>query len=208
MRMLMIDDHTVVRNGIGQLLSSRIPLTFDGASTGQEGLLKLQSASYDFVLLDISMPGSSGLEVLKQIKCQFPNLPVLIFSMHPEEHFAVRMLKNGASGYVTKDCDPQELITAIQVVVQGKRYLSNSQRELVLDSLSQPNTDGSVHSLLSDRELQIAMMIASGKQVGQIADELALSIQTISTYRTRLLTKMNLKTNAELTSYLIRYGLV
>jgi len=208
MKLLMIDDHTVVRKGICQLLSARMEIDFDEASSGQEGVAKVSANSYDVVLLDISMPGRNGLEVLKQIKTIAPKLPVLIFSMHPEEHFALRALKNGASGYLTKDCEPGDLITALQQVLQGKRYLSSNLHELVLDSLTQPAGEAEPHSTLSDREFQIASMIASGKQASQIAEELSLSVQTISTYRARLLTKMNLKTNAELTAYFIRHELV
>ena len=204
----MVDDHVVVRKGIAQLLSSRLEIAFDEASSGQEGLAKVASDSYDLVLLDISMPGRDGLEVLKQMRVAAPRLPVLIFSMHPEGHFALRALKNGASGYLTKDCDPDELTAAVRQVVTGRKYLSSDLQQLALGALAHDLGHHDPHELLSDREFQIATLIASGKTVGQVALDLALSVQTVSTYRARLLTKMQMKNNAELTSYFVRRGLV
>ncbi|MDR3580107.1 MAG: response regulator transcription factor [Oryzomonas sp.] len=208
MKILMIDDHTVVRRGVCQLISSRVEVEFDEASSGQEGLQKIAHNAYDIVLLDISMPGRNGLEILKLMKASAPRLPVLILSMHPEEHYAVRALKNGASGYITKDCTPDELIAAVQQVAGGKKYISPNLQSLAIDALSHDSTEGNLHDVLSDREFQIASLIATGKTVGQIAEELSLSVQTISTYRARLLIKMNMKTNAELATYCIRLGIV
>lgn len=208
-KILMVDDHAVVRKGICQIISSRMKVVeFDEATSGQEGLLKVTSNSYDIVLLDISMPGRNGLEILKQMKTALPKLPVLILSMHPEDHYAIRALKNGASGYITKDCEPSELVDAVRRVADGKKYISRNLHNLAIDALSCDSEEKSLHGFLSDREFQIASFIATGKTVGQIAEELALSVQTISTYRTRLLGKMNMKTNAELTSYWIRQGIV
>lgn len=209
MKILMVDDHTVVRKGIGQLLSARMEaVEFDEAASGQEGMSKVSGNQYDIILLDISMPGRNGLEILKLIKAMSPRLPVLILSMHPEDHFALRALKNGAAGYITKDCEPDELIAAVRQVANGKRYVSSNLHDLAIDALTHTVTERDLHDSLSDREFQIASLIASGKTVGQVADELSLSVQTISTYRSRLLIKMNMKTNAELTSYFVRQGLI
>jgi len=162
---------------------------------------------YNLVLLDIAMPGGGGLELLKQLKSEKPDLPVLMLSMYPEEQYAIRTLKAGASGYLTKESAPDELIAAIRKVHQGGKYVSSSLAEKLAMYLD-TEMEKPVHELLSDREFQVILMIASGKTVSEIASELSLSVKTISTNRSRALTKMGLKTNAEITYYVIKHGLI
>jgi DNA-binding NarL/FixJ family response regulator len=208
MRVLVADDHGIVRRGIMQILAE-IPCikVVDEAANGQEALAKAGKAGYDLMLLDISMPGRNGLDVLKQIKAEKPRLPVLILSMHPEEQYALRALKAGASGYLTKESAPDELIAAVQKILEGGKYVSQSLAERFITELSNP-TDKPPHALLSDREYEILCKIASGRTVTEIGDELALSVKTVSTYRTRILEKMNMKNNAEITRYVLENGLV
>jgi len=180
---------------------------FGEASTGEEALSKVWKDKWDVVILDITMPGRTGLEVLKEIKQSRPKLPVLVLSMHPEDQFAVRVLKAGASGYMTKESAPEELVGAIKKVMAGGRHVSPSLAELMAAYLTM---DGQrpPHELLSNREFQVMRQIASGKTVSQIARELSLSVRTISTYRARILEKMCLKSNAALTHYAFQHQLV
>ncbi len=207
-RVLIADDHAIVRRGIRQILAE-IPSieSIDEATNGQEVLSKVAKNRYGLVLLDISMPGRSGLDVLKQLKADNPRLPVLILSMHPEEQYAVRAIKAGASGYLTKESAPDELIAAVQKIIQGGKYVSQSLAERFVSELSKP-AEKALHEILSDREYEIMCMIASGKTVSQIGDELALSVKTVSTYRARILFKMNMKNNAEITRYAIENALL
>jgi DNA-binding NarL/FixJ family response regulator len=205
---LIADDHAIVREGLKQILSESSDLVVvDEASTGQEVLEKINKNDLDLVVLDIAMPGRGGLDILKEIKTQKPRLPVLMLSMYPEEQYAVRVLKSGASGYLTKESAPGELVKAIRQISQGKKYISPTLAEkLAIDLEISP--DRLPHETLSDREYQVMCMIASGKTLKEIADELSLSIKTISTYRSRILEKMHMKTNAELTHYAIKNRLV
>ncbi|HET6515175.1 MAG TPA: response regulator transcription factor [Thermodesulfovibrionales bacterium] len=207
-KILIADDHAIVRKGLKQILAD-IPdmVVVDEASNGYEALRKALRDDYDVILLDISMPGKSGLDVLKELRNERPKLPVLMLSMHPEEQYAVRVLRAGASGYLTKESAPDELIAAIRKVLQGKKYVSTSLAEkLVLDL--EAASEKPLHETLSDREFQVMRMLASGKTVGEISIELSLSVKTISTYRSRILEKMKLKNNAELTHYAIQNRLV
>ncbi len=207
-RILIADDHAIVRRGLKQILSD-IPEVeaIDEASNGQEALAKLGKSNYNLVLLDISMPGRSGLDVLKQIKAERPGQQVLMLSMHPEEQYAVRALKAGASGYISKESAPEELIIAAKKILSGGRYVSASLAERFASELNR-GIEKAPHETLSDRELEIMLMIASGRTVKEIGNELALSIKTVSTYRSRILAKMNLKNNAEITRYAIENGLL
>jgi DNA-binding NarL/FixJ family response regulator len=207
-KILIADDHAIVREGLKQILSESSDLVVvDEASTGQEVLEKIHKNDLDLVVLDIAMPGRGGLDILKEIKTQKPRLPVLMLSMYPEEQYAVRVLKSGASGYLTKESAPGELVKAIRQISQGKKYISPTLAEkLAIDLEISP--DRLPHETLSDREYQVMCMIASGKTLKEIADELSLSIKTISTYRSRILEKMHMKTNAELTHYAIKNRLV
>jgi two-component system, NarL family, invasion response regulator UvrY len=207
-KILIADDHAIVREGLKQILSESPDLVVVAeASTGQEVLEKIAKNDLDLVVLDIAMPGRGGLDILKEIKSQRPRLSVLMLSMYPEEQYAVRVLKSGASGYLTKESAPAELVKAIRQISQGKKYISPSLAEkLAIDLEISP--DRPPHETLSDREYQVMCMIASGKTLREIADGLSLSIKTISTYRSRILEKMNMKTNAELTHYAIKNRLV
>jgi len=207
-RILIADDHAIVRIGLKQILSETSDLMVAGeAGDGRELIYKIYKHKYDMVLLDISMPGRGGLEVLSEIKKKKPLLPVLILSMHPEEQYAVRALKTGACGYLTKQSAPDELISAIRKVLRGGKYVTASLAERLASEIK-IGVEKPRHDILSNREFQILCMIASGKAVKQISDELSLSVKTISTFRCRILKKMNMKNNAELTHYAIQNHLV
>lgn len=208
-KVLIADDHAVVRSGLKQILDES-----DGeihvagqAVNGREVLEKVQAEDWDVLVLDITMPGRSGLDILKDLRQLKPTLPVLILSMHAEEQFATRMLKAGASGYLNKESAPEELVKAIRKIYGGGKYVSPAHAERMVAELN-ADTDKPPHELLSDREYEILCLIASGKTPTQIAKELSLSVKTISTYRARILEKMNLSTNAQLTHYGIKNRLV
>lgn len=207
-RILIADDHAIVRRGLKQILTE-IPgvAAIDEAANGQEVLAMVNKEDYALVLLDISMPGRSGLDVLKQLRAERPGVSVLMLSMHPEEQYAVRALKAGAAGYLTKESAPDELIMAARKILAGGRYVSASLAERLAYDLDRPS-DKPPHEILSDREFQILRMIASGKTVKEIGEGLALSVKTVSTYRARILAKMRLKNNAEITRYAIENGLL
>ena len=206
-KILIADDHTVVRRGLEQIIAETPDIVVTGeASNGWEVLDKVSNGNYDEVILDIAMPGKDGMEVLNQIKHEKPELPVLILSMYPEEQFAVRALRSGASGYLTKESAPDELVSAIRKVSTGGKYISSALAEKLAFLLQ--NMERPLHEALSDREYKVMCLIASGKTVTEIATELSLSIKTISTYRSRVLEKMNLKNNAELTHYAIKNQIV
>jgi len=208
MRILIADDHAVVREGVKRILTSIDNGAVVGeASNGQELLAKSTAEAWDVVLLDISMPGRNGLDVLRQLKTSCPLLPVLVFSMHTEPQYAMRAFKSGAAGYLTKESIPEELVSAVRKVVQGGRYVSPAMAEYLVDELASP-TEAPPHSRLTNRELQVLCLLASGKTVSQIGTELALSVKTVSTHRSRILDKMRLKTNAELIRYAIWHRLV
>jgi two-component system, NarL family, invasion response regulator UvrY len=207
-RIFIADDHAVVREGLKHILSEMPDVLVAGeAGNGQEVLEKVGRKEYDLILLDIAMPGRDGLEILKDLKLQKPKLPVLILSMFPEEQYALRALKSGASGYLTKDSIPDELIKAVRKILKGGKYISSSFSDKLLFSFDS-DAEKPIHETLSDREYQVLRMIASGRTLQSIADELSLSVKTISTYRTRILEKMGMKNNAELTHYAIKLNLV
>ena len=207
-RILIADDHTLVREGLKQILSDLPDMAVsDEARNGKEVLDKVRESDFDVILLDISMPGQSGLDILKQIKLLKPKLPVLILSMYPEEQYALRTLSAGAAGYLTKNSIPDELIEALRTVSLGKKYITLSLAEKLAFDLD-VNAKKLPHERLSDREYQVMCMIASGKTVSQIAREISLSVKTISTHRAHILKKMKMKNNAELTHYAIKHGLV
>ena len=207
-RVLVADDHTIVREGLKQILSDTPDIEVaDEAANAKEVITKVNDSDYDLVLLDISFPGRSGVDVLKQLKCLKPKLPVLILSMYPEEQYAVRSLRAGASGYVTKESASDELIAAIRQVTKGKKYITTSLAERLVFELEKDYGD-QPHEILSDREYQVMCLIASGKTVKEIAEALSLSVKTISTHRSRILRKMAMRNNAQLTHYAIKHGLV
>lgn len=208
MRILITDDHAVVRQGLKQILAAEFKKAeFGEAGNAQESVKQVAEGKWDVVILDVTMPGRSGLEALKDIKQLRPKLPVLMLSMHPEDQFAVRMLKAGASGYMTKESAPEELVGAVRKVISGGRYVSSALAEKMASYLS-IDVQTPPHERLSDREFLVLRMIASGKTVGAIAKELSLSVKTISTYRTRILEKTGMANNAELTHYAIQNQLV
>jgi DNA-binding NarL/FixJ family response regulator len=207
-KILIADDHAIVRSGLKQIVAETADIIVsDEASTGQEVLKKVRSNKYDIVVLDISLPDRDGLDILKQIRKEKPNLPVLVLSMHPEEQYAVRVLNAGGAGYLTKESAPDELITALRRVSSSRRYISNSLAEHLAFRLKR-NADKPLYETLSDREYQVMCKIASGRTVKEIAGELSLSVKTVSTYRSRILAKMGMANNAELTRYAIKQGLV
>jgi len=208
LRLLIADDHPIVRRGLKQIIAETSDMVVaDEASNGWEVLSKVRATNYDVVLLDISMPGRSGVDILRELKNERPGLPVLILSIHPEEQYAVRALRAGASGYLTKKSAPDELVAAIRKVSMGGKYVSSSLAEKLASDL-ESGDEQLLHNNLSDREYQVMLLIASGKTVTEIADELSLSIKTISTYRSRILEKMKIKNNAELTYYAMKNQLV
>jgi DNA-binding NarL/FixJ family response regulator len=200
-RFLIADDHAVVRQGLRRMLEQEFPgAAFGEAATGAEILEALQEKEWDLVILDISLPGRNGLEVLKEVRKRRPRLPVLVLSMFPEEQFAVRALRAGAAGYLTKQGAPEETLSAVRKALRGGRYVTPSQAEKLAEEVA-AGSERPSHETLSDREYEILRLIASGKTVTAIAEELALSVQTVSTYRTRVLEKMRMSTNAELSDY-------
>jgi DNA-binding NarL/FixJ family response regulator len=207
-RVFIADDHAIVRAGLKQILAEERDISVVGeAETGLDAIKLFRKSRCNVLLLDISLPDRNGIEVLKQIKDDKPELAVLMLSMHREDQYAIRSLKAGASGYLTKQSAPRELVGAIRQVAAGQRYVS-AQLAQVLAAQIGDDHDKPAHENLSDREYQTLMMIASGKTVSEIAKELSLSVKTISEYRSRLLAKMNLKTSAELTHYAIRNQLI
>jgi DNA-binding NarL/FixJ family response regulator len=208
MKILLADDHAVVRQGLKLILADHFKkAVFGQARNATEALFRIAKEHWDVLVLDITMPGRSGLEILQDVKRLRPKLPVLVLSMHPEDQFAVRMLKAGAGGYMTKESADEELVGAIKKVVDGGRYISPSLAERMASYLS-VDVQKAPHERLSDREFQVLRMIASGKTVSQIGRELSLSVKTISTYRARLLEKMDMKNSAELTHYAVQHNLV
>jgi len=207
-KILIVDDHPIVRKGLKQLLEEAKDIfVADEAVCGREVLEKVKKNDYDVILLDISLPDISGLEILKELKLEKPEINILILSMHSEEQYAVRTLRSGASGYLTKEKLPEELIMAIRRVAGGKKYISPSIAELLAFNLEE-GTKKAAHEVLSDREFRVMCMISAGKTLKDIGEELSLSIKTISTYRSRILTKMNMKNNSEIIRYAIENKLV
>jgi len=202
-RILIADDHAIVRRGLKQILAETPDLQVTGeASDGAEAMKKVRENEYEVVVLDITMPGRSGLEVLKELKAQRPELPVIVLSVHPEEQYAVRVLRAGADGYLTKVRAPEELVAAIRAASAGKKYITPSVGERLARELDL-RTGKPRHERLSDRELDVMLMIASGKAVKEIAHELSLSPKTVSTYRSRLLEKLGVRSDANVTRYVI-----
>lgn len=207
-KVIIADDHPVVRRGLKQILADELDITAVGEANNSQELLKLLCDQHcDVVVLDITMPGRDGLEALKEIRRERPKLPVLVLSIHPEDQFGLRVLKAGAAGYMTKETAPDELVKAIRKVFAGGKYLSPTLAEKIAFDLDR-DTLKPPHTTLSDREYAVMCLLASGKTVSEVSRELSLSVKTVSTHRTRILDKMRMKTNAELTHYAIKNRLV
>jgi two-component system, NarL family, invasion response regulator UvrY len=204
---LIVDDHTIVRQGLKQILTETSDIIAAAeASNGHEAIRQVRQATFDVVLLDVSMPEMDGLSVFTLLKQEKPNLPVLVLSMYPEEQYAVRFLQSGAAGYLTKESASEELIGAIRKVAQGGKYITLALAEKLAFAFGD-QSERPPHEVLSDRELQVMLLIGAGKSVGEIAGELNLSVKTVSTYRTRVLEKLTLKSNAEIIRYALQSGL-
>lgn len=205
---LIVDDHQLMRQGLRQILEDTDDIVAaDEAQDGQQAIEKVRARHFDLVLLDVAMPGMDGLAAIHLLRQEQPDLSVLVLTMYPEEQYAVRFLKAGAAGYLTKDSASEELITAIRKIAQGGRYVTMSLAEKLVQYLD-VDSSRPAHEVLSDREYQVMRMIASGQTNSEIAAELSLSVKTVSTYRTRILTKLGLRNNAEIMQYAVREGLV
>ena len=204
----IVDDHSIVRAGFREMLSDAdgIRIAFEAAS-GEEALERLRQKEVSVLLLDLSLPGQSGVDVLRYVRQRYPDLKVLVLSGYPEERYALTMIRNGAAGYLCKDCERDELLRAVRTVSAGRRYLSARTADLLADGLLSEGS-GPPHESLSEREMQVFLRLARGETVGDIAQSLHLSVKTVSTYRTRLLEKLNLASNAELAAYAIGHGLM
>ncbi len=207
-KILIADDHPVVREGLRQILARSSDMTVGGeALNGQEVLEKIAAEEWDVLVLDIGMPGRDGLEVLKDVHREQPDLPVLVLSMYPEEQVAIRALKAGAAGYMNKETAPKELVNAIKKIYDGGKYVSTALAEKLASSLD-AHAKAEPHESLSDREFQVFRLLASGKEVNEIAEELFISVKTVRTYRDRIHEKLNLKNDVELARYAMKYGLL
>ena len=207
MKILIADDHSVVRRGLINILADDFPhATIEDAKDGAELLQKACNNDWDIIISDISMPGRSGMEILKELKDLVPKIPVLILSIHSPEQYAVRTIKAGAAGYLTKESAPEELVKIVKHIISGRKYITPEIAEMLADSYNDSNKP--IHENLSDREFEVMKLIASGKTVSEIANILSLSVNTISTYRSRIMEKMHMATNAELTHYTISNKLI
>ena len=207
-RILIADDHSVVRQGLQQIVSEHPNMVVAAeAVSGEEALELVRSNEFDVAILDIAMPGRGGLDILRDLRAARPNMKVIVLSMYSEEQYAVRILRDGASAYLTKTSAPDELVLAIETVAAGRRYITPSIADRLAGYI-EDSTTRPAHELLSDREMQVLVLIGSGKTVREIAEELTLSVKTVSTYRSRLLEKMALASNADLIRYAIHHRLV
>ncbi|MDH5217402.1 MAG: response regulator transcription factor [Gammaproteobacteria bacterium] len=208
MNILIVDDHAIVRTGLRQIIAEEDPgISVMEAGDATETMRTLREQKVDLVTLDINLPGKNGIELLKQIKSEFRTMPVLILSMHSEDQYAIRAIKNGASGYLTKDSAPDLLLTAIQKVLSGGRFITPELAEKLVNAIDK-DSDSPAHDVLSDREFEVLRHIAEGKGVSEIGEILHLSTKTISTYRSRLLQKMGLKNNSEIIHYALKNGII
>ena len=207
-RLAIVDDHSIVRAGFREMLANELGISVElEAASGEEALKLLREKPCDVLLLDLSLPGQSGIDVLRTVRQHYEQMKVLVLSGFPEERYALPMMRNGANGYLCKDCEREELLKAIRTVAQGRRYISGKTAELLAGSLV-GETEAAPHESLSERELQVFLRLAKGETVSTIADVLNLSVKTVSTYRSRLLEKLEVSSNAELATYAYHNGLV
>ncbi len=207
-RVVIVDDHAIVRAGLRQFLDEQSDLEVVGeAANGREALDLVRKGGIDVIIMDLSMPDQNGVDALAAIKARAPELPVLILSGYPEAHYATNLLRQGASGYLNKECDPAEIVTAVRTVSRGRKYITPTVAELLADQLH-AGADKPLHEQLSEREFQVFLRLAQGETIGVIADSLSLSVKTVSTYRTRIMEKMSLESNSDLTYYALKNGLI
>jgi two-component system invasion response regulator UvrY len=207
-RVGIADDHAIVRSGLRQYLADQVDLRVTGeACNGREALELARAGEVDVLLMDLSMPDESGVDALAAIKARFPDLPVLILSGFPEAHYATTLLRQGAAGYLNKECDPDEIVQAIRTVARGRRYITPGVAELLADGAA-GDSDKLPHESLSERELQVFLRLAKGETIGHMAESMFLSVKTVSTYRSRILEKMSMKSNADITTYALRNNLI
>lgn len=207
-RVGIVDDHSIVRSGLRHFFSEHVDLRVAGeAASGREAIDLVRDTELDVLVMDLSMPGQSGIDALAMIRAKAPDVGVLILSAYPEAHYAMNLIRQGASGYLNKECDPLEIVQAIRTIALGKRYISASVAELLAQQLDQ-GIQGPPHEQLSEREFQVFLKLARGRSASEIADELSLSVKTISTYRTRLMEKLGLNSNSDLTYYALKNQLI
>ena len=204
----IVDDHAIVRSGLRQFLSEHVDLRVVGeAANGREAIDLVREQEIDVLLMDLSMPGQSGIDALAMIRAKAPDVGILILSGYPEEQYAVNLIRQGASGYLNKECEPMEIVNAIRTISLGRRYISPSVAELIAQQLNRKE-GSAAHDLLSEREFQVFLKLAKGETAGEIANALSLSVKTVSTYRTRLMEKMGLASNSDLTYYALKNKLI
>ena len=204
----IVDDHAIVRSGLRQFLSEHVDLRVVGeAANGREAIDLIRNAEVDVLLMDLAMPGQSGLDALAMLRAKAPEMGILILSGYPEEHYAISMIRQGASGYLNKECDPKEIVEAIRTIALGRRYVTPGVAELLAQQLNRKD-DAPVHEQLSEREFQVFLKLARGETAGDIAKSLSLSVKTVSTYRTRLMEKIGLASNSDLTYYALKNRLI
>jgi two-component system invasion response regulator UvrY len=209
MRILIADDHAVIRKGLKHILLEEFPsAVIVEASDAEDIIKKTLSGDWDVIICDLSMPGRSGLDVVQHVKQNFPKIPVLILSIHPEEQYAIRAIRTGAAGYLSKDAAPEELVRAIRRVMLGRKYVSASIADKLADELDQDGVHKAPHEILSQREFDVFLLIASGKSVSDISEKFSLSVTTVSTYRARIMVKMKMRSNADLTRYALDNKLI
>ncbi|MES3010305.1 MAG: response regulator transcription factor [Pseudomonadota bacterium] len=205
----IVDDHAIVRSGLRQFFSEQVDLRVMGeAASGSEAIDLVRNTELDVLVMDLSMPGQSGIDVLAMLRAKAPDLAILILSGYPEEHYAVNLIRQGASGYLNKECDPMEIVNAIRTVSLGRRHLTPAVAELLAQQLNRKDDTSHPHEQLSEREFQVFLKLAKGETAGDIAKTLSLSVKTVSTYRTRVMEKMNLASNSDLTYYALKNKLI
>ncbi|MDP4077488.1 response regulator transcription factor [Acidovorax sp. A1169] len=204
----IVDDHKIVRAGLRQFLADHVDLRVEGeASNGREAIDLIREHDIDVLVMDLAMPGQSGLDAMSMLRAKAPDMGILILSGYPEEHYAINLIRQGASGYLNKDCKPADIVEAIRVIALGKRYLTPTVAELLAQQLNRPG-ERPAHEHLSEREFQVFLKLAQGANVGDIAEDLSLSVKTVSTYRTRLMEKLHLDSNSDLTYYALKNNLI
>ena len=207
-RIGIVDDHTIVRSGLRNFFADHVDLRVVGeAGNGREAIDLVRTTEMDVLLMDLAMPGQSGLDALAMIRAKAPDVGILILSGYPEEHYAMNLIRQGASGYLNKECDPAEIVEAVRTIALGKRYITRTVADLLAQQLGRKD-DVPVHEQLSEREFQVFLKLARGETAGDVAKSLSLSVKTVSTYRTRLMEKMGLASNSDLTYYALKNRLI